>query len=109
MINIYIDGSSRKHGDEGGYGVVAIEDNKILYNTSFQALTVTNNQMELGALIKALQYAKDMPISDYTIYCDSAYVVNMFNIWIDHWHDAGWKKYDKKVKLNEAGWIEIEK
>lgn len=86
MVNIYVDGSSRKNGKEGGYGVVVLMNNQIDYEYSEQFENVTNNQMELKAIIHALILIDDRyPEEECVIYSDSAYCVNMCNDWIYTW------------------------
>lgn len=92
-LQIYTDGSSR--GDrQGGYGVVVIENNEIpILIESRQFSNVTNNQMELIAILRALQLAcneyKDCRVS---IYSDSAYCVNICTDWIYRWEKNGWSR-----------------
>lgn len=61
---------------------------------------VTNNQMELKALLVALQYAEDNPDDYFVIYSDSAYVVNAYNDWILNWARTGWINSKKQVVEN---------
>ena len=103
MIEIYTDGSAKNNGSEnncGGFGVAAlIEDSsakngfRIDYTISQQLDNVTNNQMELKALIFALAATQTRYKNEKCIIkSDSAYCVNMFNDWIYNWHRNGWTR-----------------
>lgn len=87
MIEIYTDGSSRKGGKCGGYGLCVIKhdndsraDDRIDYLYTKQFNNVTNNQMELQAIITALQLTQVRYKNEKCIIkSDSAYCVNMIN------------------------------
>lgn len=85
------DGAYSSARDLGGVGIVFLrEDEKILeYSKSFKG--VTNNQMELGAVILGLRFIKS-PIDSLTIVSDSMYVIGCATL--------GWKR-KKNVKLWE--------
>lgn len=85
------DGAYSSLRDLGGVGIVFLrEDEKILeYSKSFKG--VTNNQMELGAVILGLRFIKS-PINSLTIISDSMYVIGCATL--------GWKR-KKNVKLWE--------
>lgn len=99
MIEIYCDGSYRRSEDCGGFGICVLvpdqkypNDFRIDYTYNKQEYNTTNNQMELKALI----YAIDLALHKYKnnkciIYCDSAYCVNMCKDWIWTWAKNGWK------------------
>ena len=59
MLNIYVDGSSHGNPGTGGFGVVIINNNKLEYAFGEQFNNVTNNQMELRAIIHALELMKE--------------------------------------------------
>lgn len=93
MLYIYIDGSSRKNGKKGGYGIVIFDDNNNLidaYQEQFD--NVTNNQMELKAFLKTFELLNTKYKGEQaTIYSDSAYCVNILNSWIYSWSKNNWK------------------
>ena len=97
MLNIYVDGSSRGNPGAGGFGVVIINNNKLEYAFSEQFNNVTNNQMELRAIIHALELIKEKyPEEEVIIHSDSAYCVNMCNNWIWTWSKNDWKNSKKQ-------------
>lgn len=101
MIEIYTDGSSRENGKCGGYGLCAIKydsksniNNHIDYIYTKQLENVTNNQMELQAIIAALQLTQTRYKNEKcVIKSDSAYCVNMINDWIYKWYHNNWTRY----------------
>lgn len=104
MIELYTDGSAKANGKEnsrGGFGVaVLVEDSdresgyRIEHTISEQCENVTNNQMELKAIITALKMTQTRyKYSNCVIKSDSAYCVNMINEWIYQWFRNGWTRY----------------
>ena len=106
---IYTDGSAQNNGkanSSGGFGVVVLDNNEnLIYNYNKREENVTNNQMEIKAILYAfLNYGVninnnsivDIPI----VYSDSNYCVQTFNDWMFRWANNGWIKSDKKVPEN---------
>ena len=61
----------------------------------------TNNRMELMGLLQALELAETKYIDcDVLIYCDSAYVVSIFNDWIQGWAKNNWTNAKKRPVKN---------
>ena len=101
MIKIYTDGSAKNNGCEnsyGGFGVIILKDDKIIYKHSEFYDNVTNNQMELKALIHAFDYVKNIlnELEEFEIFSDSAYCVNICNDWVHKWAANGWKRSKNK-------------
>lgn len=109
QIIVYTDGGVRGNGKEnniGGYGVVLQYGNhtKELYQ-GFR--NVTNNQMELKAVIEGLKAIKkfNIPVEVRT---DSAYVCNCINQkWYAKWMNNGWITSAKTPVENRELWIEL--
>ena len=83
---------------KGGWGLVIIKENSIIdrHGQQYEQL-VTNNQMELCALLTAIHIASTRYWNEQvTIYCDSAYCVNICNDWIFSWATNGWKNSKKQ-------------
>lgn len=73
MINIYTDGACKGNPGKGAWAAIIIkEDQKIKLSGSCQH--TTNNQMELTAVIRALETLA--PAQRATVYSDSKYVIN---------------------------------
>lgn len=105
MIHFYTDGSSHKLNNNscGGYGITTFDDNETLIGCCCQQFPtrVTNNQMELMAILKTFEikneYHKNEPI---IIYSDSAYCINALSSWIYTWCNNGWKNSQNKIIEN---------
>lgn len=89
------DGAYSSSRDQGGIGLVFLRDNDKILEYSKAYKGVTNNIMELTAVIAGLSFIKK-PIDSLTIISDSMYVVGCAT--------KGWKR-KKNVKL----WEEFDK
>ena len=86
---------------DGGYAVVILLNNIIEYSYSKQLANVTNNQMELQAILHAFKHIiSKNPEEDFVIYCDSAYCVNICNDWIFTWAKNNWINSKKEEVKN---------
>ena len=74
MIELYTDGAYSSKRDQGGIGVVVVKDGKLVQKLSVPYKGVTNNKMELLAVITAINSIKK-PIDDVTVFTDSMYVI----------------------------------
>ena len=104
MINIYTDGACSGNPGIGGWGVVIINNKKII-KLNDGMMNTTNNQMELVAAINALEYFKTE--QTITIYTDSKYVKDGITFWINKWKINGWKTANKKPVKNKTLWIKL--
>ena len=116
MIEIYTDGSCSlnsvkdiNNNGKGGFGVVVVENGVDTLEHFGCYSSTTNNRMELRAVLTAMEIAnKNFPNQPYTIYSDSAYVVNCFeNKWYENWLKRGWKKAKGEPVLNTDLWKPI--
>ena len=105
MITIYTDGACSGNPGIGGWGAVIIKEKKITYLSGGLDET-TNNQMELTAAIKALEYFKEA--EKIAIHTDSKYVMNGIESWINNWKKNGWKTASKKPVKNKELWIDLD-
>ena len=98
----YTDGSSKGNPGPGGYGVVEydIQSNRIFYIYSEYFKNVTNNQMELKAILHVIKLAATDKENFYLVYSDSAYAVNSINTWMNRWARNGWVNSKKKPVEN---------
>ena len=92
---IYTDGAYSSSRDQGGIGIVVLRDGEKVFKYSKGFRSTTNNQMELIAVIFALNAIKKS-INSLTIYTDSMYVKGCATL--------GWKR-KKNVEL----WIKFDK
>ena len=88
-INV-VHGTFSGDGPLEGYGAVGV---------------TTNNQMELTADIKALEYFNTE--SYITIYTDSKYLKNGIEIWIKNWINNKWKTSSKTNVKNKDLWTRL--
>lgn len=92
---VYTDGAYSSSRDQGGVGIVILNEGKKVLEYSNMYKRTTNNQMELGAVIIALRIIKE-PCESILIYTDSQYVIGCAIL--------GWKR-KKNVKL----WLEYDR
>ena len=101
-VTIYTDGACSCNPGPGGWGAILFyKDSK--KEISGYAEETTNNQMEITAVIKALEMLKTP--CDVDLYSDSAYVVNAFKEdWITKWIMNGFRTANKKPVQNVELW-----
>lgn len=96
---IYTDGACQVSTGSGGIGVVFTEDDNVLYTFNKHFSNVTNNQMEMFAVIYAL-HAISKPIDTITIISDSQYVLGCINKgWKRKANVKYWKSFDKVFNI----------
>lgn len=106
-VAIYTDGACSGNPGPGGYGSILVyvdeNGNKHEKELSEGFSSVTNNQMELMAVIVALEALKKPAKVKLT--SDSKYVIDAFEKkWINNWIQKGWKTADKKPVKNVELW-----
>ncbi|MGR3742380.1 ribonuclease H family protein [Companilactobacillus sp. DQM5] len=118
-IIVYTDGGSRNTGNISGGHVKSndkaawaylINDHSKIYEDSAGEYGVTNNKMELTALIAALKKLEELnkKESEILIISDSKYLINAITLgWMNGWKKRGWKKSDGTVPANVELWKEM--
>ena len=93
---VFTDGSAVPNPGPGGWGVVWVEDGRIVRQAHGHEPDTTNNRMELRALIEAFT----MLPADATIdvLTDSELCVNTITRWAPAWERAGWKRKAGPIK-----------
>lgn len=105
IIDIYTDGACSRNPGCGGWGAIIIRGNQEREISGFE-LDTTNNQMELTAVIKALETISKPSI--VRVYSDSAYLINAFEQgWIEKWKRNGFRNSDEKPVANLHLWQQI--
>ncbi|KRN32173.1 ribonuclease H family protein [Weissella halotolerans] len=112
---LFTDGGSRNTGNHRGSHVQASDlaawAIALFKGTDMQTPTYTakkayhgrtNNDMELAALIMALNVAQDLS-QPVTIVSDSKYVLDTVTDWMYSWQANGWQKASGPI-ANLAGW-----
>ena len=105
MIKIYTDGSCIGNPGQGGWAAIIFKNNEKKILKGSKDLT-TNNQMELTATIKALEYVSTK--DKIQIYTDSKYVKQGITEWITKWKINGWKTSKKEEVKNKDLWLELD-
>ena len=109
-IDIYTDGAFSSKSKMGGWALVAVEKDEVIYQDSGYEPYTTNNRMELLAILAALRIIDEVesPKVTFTIHSDSAYCCNTFNQkWYVNWLKNGWKTADKEDVKNQDILCEI--
>jgi len=79
LVELYIDGAADLHSKTSGIGGVFFQNGNEIDSFSEFLGDATNNEAEYNALIRGLQVAKELNISNICIYADSLLVVNQVN------------------------------
>ncbi len=104
-INIYCDGACSGNPGKGGWAAIIVRGNKELIISGNNPYT-TNNQMELTAVISALEMLKKEEVA--TVYSDSKYVVNGITDWIKKWKEKKWVSSSGTRVANQDLWIKLD-
>ncbi|MDR2007833.1 MAG: ribonuclease HI [Alphaproteobacteria bacterium] len=105
FVEIYTDGGCSHNPGEGGIGVLMrYKDTEKTLN-GYVPLT-TNNQMELLAVIVALDSLKFS--CQIKLYTDSKYLQDGITKWIHNWKKNNWKSAAKKPIKNQALWQKLD-
>jgi len=90
MVQVFTDGGCRYNPGPGAWAF-AIND----YVTGERKLSTTNNEMELTAIYKTLEFINNHQGKDYLldtefiINSDSSYAINSITLWSDNWIKDG--------------------
>jgi ribonuclease HI len=87
---VFTDGSCEGNPGPGGWGVVWVEDDRIVAEKHGRDPATTNNRMELRGLIAAFQM---LPVdAEITVHSDSELCVKTLNEWAKGWEQRGWRR-----------------
>jgi ribonuclease HI len=102
QITIFTDGAAKGNPGKGGYAAVIDYGDTVCELGAAKSYT-TNNEMELLAVVRALEAVKaaGRPVEIYT---DSKYVVEGAKGWIFGWVKNGWVTKTKTEVLNKELW-----
>ena len=101
FIEIYTDGSCYNNGKSNSTGSIGVFFNlNDIRNISLSIVDtkITNQRMELLAVIKSLEKLNDNEKA--YIYTDSKYVINSMTKWVRTWEINDWKKANNKTIEN---------
>lgn len=110
MYIIYTDGATSGNGYKGAQGgwawILLDEQENIILKGIGHLDDATNNICELAAVIDACRHA-DLD-KEYTIYSDSAYIINCYKQkWYKKWQLNGWRNAKKQPVANKEFWEEL--
>jgi ribonuclease HI len=103
-MNLYTDGSCDLVKGVGGWAVIDEDTMTVLKRGAAVGGTVTNNRMELQAVIEAVLFCKD---NINEIYTDSQYVSNGINKWLPTWVKNNFRTASKQPVKNQDLWIKL--
>ena len=107
-VTIYTDGSCLGNPGPGGWAALLISHargKRVEKEISGRKSETTNNQMELLAVIRALDVLKKPCLVE--LHTDSKYVIKGMTEWMDGWIARGWKNAAKKPVANKNYWIKL--
>lgn len=111
MYEVYTDGSTKGNGKAvncGGWAFAITQDNVLTYQSSGTATQTTNQKMELTACLEALKYCSQNLKPPFTIYSDSAYLINCYKQkWYENWERNGWRNAKREPVANQELWKQI--
>ena len=96
----YTDGACSGNPGPGGYAVVSLEENELVYSYVEDFQHTTNNRMELMAILHVMKLAAEDKENDYLVYSDSAYAINCLINWCPMWAKNNWTRKGNKPILN---------
>lgn len=108
---IYTDGSCLGNPGPGGWAALILDPDhgEILLRGNSNGESVTNNRMEMTAVVKGLEHVPEQSV--LTIYSDSQYIINCFTKkWYVKWLRDGWQRRDGRKMvpvLNIDLWQEL--
>jgi len=108
-IHIYTDGGCSGNPGPGGWAFTLDADGLFATELSGGEGMTTNNKMELTAVIKALEYARQLGGGKIVVNTDSQYVKNGVLVWMASWKRKGWKTADNKPVKNQEYWEELDR
>ena len=105
-VIFFTDGACSGNPGPGGWGVLGFNSDTLkITELGGGQKNTTNNQMELEAAIRSLQFIQAHKItSDVFIYLDSKYVMEGITKWVYGWEKREWKKSDGNSVANTEYW-----
>ena len=107
-VDIFTDGGCSGNPGPGGWAYVLLSDGKLTSYSSGGEAQTTNNKMELTAVIRAIEDASLLGVSEISISTDSQYVKNGITTWIFNWKKNGWRTSSKDPVKNRELWEHLD-
>lgn len=108
-MRIYTDGAARGNGSAVaycGWGVCWLKDGT-WQSRHGGVRDVTNNAMELEAMLQGLAVVEQEGVAEAVLLSDSQYVVNGLNQWLTGWIRNGWRTASGKPVKNDGQWKQL--
>jgi ribonuclease HI len=106
MIIVFTDGAAKGNPGPGGWGVIVLTPDQHVTELGGGSPHTTNNRMELGGAIAALQHVANQP-GRVAIYTDSTYLIQGITQWVWGWRKRGWKTSQGGDVLNRELWEQL--
>jgi ribonuclease HI len=103
---LFTDGAAKGNPGPGGWGAIVVAPEGHVVELGGGSPHTTNNKMELGGAIAALQHVADRP-EPVAIYTDSTYLIQGITQWVWGWRKRGWKTAQGTDVLNRDLWEEL--
>ena len=107
-IIIYTDGACSGNPGPGGWGAVVATPEGQVTELGFKKDPTTNNEMELTAILKALEFIEDRD-EEVTVFTDSVYAIRGITQWIWGWMRKGWQNASGEDVKNRDVWKRLAK
>src|SRR5690554_6915262 len=102
LLIIYCDGAAKGNPGDGGWGFVVLDEaGARIHEACGGAPRVTNNQMELTAMIRTLEWLEGRRAIVRT---DSQYVQKGLTEWLPGWKRRGWRSSTGTAVKNTELW-----
>ena len=105
MIEVYTDGSCLGNPGKGGWAFL-VNNEGVISSRSGYSINATNNQMELTAAIKAIEFLVNH--KEMSIYTDSNYLKNGITLCVTNWKKNNWKTASKNPVKNKELWERLD-
>ncbi len=103
---VFTDGAAKGNPGPGGWGAIVITPDEIVTELGGGSPHTTNNKMELGGAIAALDHVAETP-GTVAIYTDSTYVIQGITKWVWGWRKNGWRTSSGGDVLNRELWQQL--
>ncbi len=105
---IFTDGACSGNPGPGGWAAILLTPDYQVVELGGKANRVTNNQMELNAIIEALQFLKNSKaLIAIHILTDSTYVIRGITEWVPKWKKNNWTTASGNEVANLDHWKDL--
>ena len=94
-VDVYTDGACVVQERIGGWAIVSTDETIERYGHKEDT---TNNEMELVAVLEAINSCKHKYVEEIRIHSDSEYVINTMTKWASQWEANNWTKKKGTIK-----------